>query len=266
MNKNAYNRVTKRRSTMKKSRTIAATLMCISVFVSLCSCLDTGTQVETIKSPDPVTTAAATTESAKTTAATTTEAPTEPETEPETEGTYESNKYYDITETASYVRYGYTSLIYKVLAKKDVTVDATVIAYADDGSVIGKSTDSITLTEGEANFFRFGFDNDISTAQLQVQVNFKTDSFMAGERKAVEMVQYNRSGEDLYITFKQTGNKVGSFAKFKLLFYKDDEIVDTDNGYFDVYAENLNGKDTTDVAKIWVYNADFDRIEYVFEP
>ncbi len=255
---------------MKKSRNIAATLLCIGVFVSLCSCLDTGTQVETIKSPDPVTTAAPTTEAEKTTATVVTEAPTEPktepETEPETEGTYENNKYYDIVEKGAYSSYGYTNLVYKVLAKADITADATVIAYADDGSVIGKSSDNITLTEGEVNYFKFGFDNDISNAQLQVQVNFKNDSFMTGERKAVEMVQYNETGSDLYITFKQTGNELSSFSKFKLIFYKNDEIVDTDDGYFSVYAENLNGKDTTDVAQIWAYGADYDRIEYIYEP
>lgn len=80
------------------------------------------------------------------------------------------------------------------------------------------------------------------------------------------MVQYNMSGDDLYVTFEQTGDELGSFAKFKLLFYKGDQIVDTEDGYFSTYAENLNGNGATDVAKIWAYGTDYDRIEYIFEP
>ena len=263
---------TKRGTIMRKYRNIGAMALCLGVFISLCSCLSSGERVDTIKSPDPVTTAAKETSSTEkiTTEAKTTETPTEsetePETEPETEGTYENNKYYDIVQKGAYSTYGTTVIIYKVLAKENVSVDATIIAFADDGSVLGKSTDNITLTAGEGNYFRFSFDNDISNAQLQVQVNFNNDSFMTGERSAVEMVQYNQSGDDLYITFKQTGDELGAFAQFKLLFYKGDDIVDSDDGYFSVYAQNLNGKDTTDVAEIWAYGADYDRIEYFYEP
>jgi len=263
---------TKRGTVMRKCRNIGTMALCLGVFISLCSCLSSGERVDTIKSPEPVTTAAKETSSTEktTTEAKTTETPTEsetePETEPETEGTYESNKYYEIVEEGSYNTYGTTHLIYKVLAKEDISVDATVIAYADDGSVIGKSSDDITLTAGEGNYFHFMFDSDISNAQLQVQVNFKKDSFMTGERSAVEMVQYNQSGDDLYITFKQVGDEIGSFAEYKLLYYKGDEIVGSERGYFSISAENLNGKDTTDVAEIWAFGEDFDRVEYFYEP
>ena len=77
------------------------------------------------------------------------------------------------------------------------------------------------------NFFRHSFDSDVSSARIQA----KNDSFMTGERNAVEMVQYNMSGDDLYVTFEQTGDELGSFAKFKLLFYNGDQIVDTEDGY-----------------------------------
>ena len=89
---------------------------------------------------------------------------------------------------------------------------------------------------------------------------------MTGERNAVEMVQYNQTGDDLFITFKQNVDELDYFAKFKLLFYKGDKIVDTEDGYFNIYAENLNGNGATDVAKIWAYGIDYDRIEYIFEP
>ena len=214
----------------------------------------------------PKTTTTATTTAKEETTEAETSAPDEPADE-KAENTYEHNEYYDIVETSSFQNsIGTTIVIHKVLAKKNVSVSATLLAYASDGSVIGKSSDDITLTEGKYNFFRYSFDGDVSSAQIQANAQAKNDSFMTGERNAVEMVQYNMSGEDLYVTFEQTGDELGSFAKFKLLFYKGDRIVDTEDGYFNIYAENLNGKGSTDVASIWVYGTDFDRIEYVYEP
>ena len=223
------------------------------------------TTAATTTAKPKTTTTAATTAKEETTEAETS-APDEPA-EEKAENTYEHNEYYDIVETSSFQNsIGTTIVIHKVLAKKNVSVSATLLAYASDGSVIGKSSDDITLTEGKYNFFRYSFDGDVSSAQIQANAQAKNDSFMTGERNAVEMVQYNMSGEDLYVTFEQTGDELGSFAKFKLLFYKGDRIVDTEDGYFNIYAENLNGKGSTDVASIWVYGTDFDRIEYVYEP
>lgn len=89
---------------------------------------------------------------------------------------------------------------------------------------------------------------------------------MVGERNAVEMVQYDISGDSLYVTLQQTGDSLGAFAQFKLLLYKGDTIVDTEENFFKISAQNLNGKGSTDVAEIWVYGVDFDRVEYVYEP
>lgn len=183
------------------------------------------------------------------------------------ENTYEHNEYYDIVETSTYQdSIGYTIIVHKVLAKKDVTISSTLLASLEDGSIIGKSSDDITLTEGEYNFFKYSFEGDISSAQIQANAKSKSDSFLTGERKAVEMVKYNRANNDLFVTFEQTGDQLSSFSRFKLLLYKDDTIVGTENGHFSIYAENLNGKGTTDVAKFWVYGIDFDRVEYIFEP
>lgn len=139
--------------------------------------------------------------------------------------------------------------------------------YAADGSVLGKATDDITLTEGRYNYFCYVFSSDVSNADtISANARAKSDSLLTGERNAVEMVQYDQSGDELYITFEQTGDDVGPFARFKLLFYKNDKIVDCKDGFFNTYTDNLNGKGSTDVASIWVYGKDFDRIEYVYEP
>ena len=206
-----------------------------------------------------------------------TQKPTQPQTEATTESsaeasesgedTYEHNAYYDIVEAQSYTNsIGRLIVIHKVLAKKDVTVDASLTAYGSDGAVIGKSSDTITLTEGQYNYFRYSFDSDVSSAEILSQAKTKRDNILSEERDAVEMVQYNRSGDDLYITFRQTKDKLGSFSKFKLLFYKNDRIVGTEDGFFSISAPNLAGKDTTDVATVWVFGEDFDRVEYMFEP
>ena len=109
------------------------------------------------------------------------------------------------------------------------------------------------MTEGKYNYFRYSFDADVSNAKFDKTVR-TTSSIFDGDINAVEMVDYNQSEDDLYITFKQVADDLGSFAKFKLLFYKGDKIVYTEDGYFSVYAENLTGKDTTDVASISLYH------------
>ena len=185
----------------------------------------------------------------------------------QTENTYEHNAYFDIVEVASYKSsIGSTHIIHKVLAKSNVTISATLLAYGTDGNVLGKGTDEIILTEGQYNYFHYIFNSDISNASFQVNATPKNDTFMVGERNAVEMVQYDISGDSLYVTLQQTGDSLGAFAQFKLLLYKGDTIVDTEENFLNISAQNLNGKGSTDVAEIWVYGVDFDRVEYVYEP
>ncbi|MBQ8108222.1 MAG: hypothetical protein IJ129_05695 [Ruminococcus sp.] len=187
--------------------------------------------------------------------------------EKETENTYEHNEYYDIVQTALIKdSLGDTTVIHKVQAKQDTTISASLIAYGADGSVIGKDSNDIVLTKDKYNFFQYYFEGDISNAELKANFQAKEDSFVVGERNAVEMVRYDQSGEDLYVTLEQTGDEVSSLSGFKLLFYKGDQIVGAEDGYFNIYAENLNGKGSTDVAEVWVYDMDFDRVEYVYEP
>ena len=189
-------------------------------------------------------------------------------TEPVDAGTYEENIYYDVVEKGAFTsKYGTTTLIHKVLAKQDVTINATIIATTQDGNVVGKSSDKIVLTKGKYNYFKYTFNTDVSNAQFEMSAQAKKDSiFTTGDRNAVEMTQYNRSDDYLYVSFKQVSDNLDSFAKFKLLLYKGDQIVGDEDGYFNIYAENLTGNGSTDVASLWVYDKDYDRVEYVFEP
>ena len=180
---------------------------------------------------------------------------------------YDKNSYYDIVEESTITNsIGTTIIINKVKAKKDATVEATFIATDSNDNVIGKATDSIVLTEGEYNYFELHFDGNITNAKITKNLSINNNQIMMGDRNAVEMVSYNQSGDDLYITFKQISDNLGPFSKFKLMLYKGNQLVSTEDGYFSIYAKNLKGKDTTDVASIWVYGDDFDRVEYIFEP
>ena len=105
-----------------------------------------------------------------------------PETET-TENTYDNNEYYDVVETMFFKNsINDTVMINKVLAKKDVSVSGTVLAYAADGSVVGKSSDDIILTAGQYNYFRYSFDGDLTDVTLKTNYQAKKDSILAGLR------------------------------------------------------------------------------------
>ena len=183
------------------------------------------------------------------------------------EETYEHNSYYDIVESARWTDIiGSTHIIYKVKAKQNISISSTLIAYSESGSVIGKSSSDIVLTEGQTNYFEYYFDEDVSNAQLKPSAKAQKDSFTVGERNGVELVEYSITNDNLYLTLKQTADKIGAFAKYKILFYNGEQIVDTENGYYSVSAKNLDGKDSTDIAEIWTYGKTYDRIEFIYEP
>lgn len=182
------------------------------------------------------------------------------------ENTYEHNEYYDVVQEGKYKNsIGTVYIVHKVLAKKDVSLSASAIAYDSNGDVIGKSTDEICLTAGQTNYFEFHFDEDVSSENIEIKVNVEKDSWPAGPRNAVKLVKWNQKGDNLYITVEQT-DKLGVFAQIKVIMYKKGEIVKTESGYIDVYAEGLNGIGSTDVIDFWMYKVKFDDIELIYEP
>lgn len=188
------------------------------------------------------------------------------------QNTYENNECYDIIGTASFTdSINATHIIHKVKAKKNTTVEGTILAYNGNGDVIGKGTDTIKLTEGKNNYFEYIFTNSVSNAKLEKSYYVSGDNFMTGERNAVEMVKYSQSdswlGTTLYVTVKQTGSEIGSLAKYKLLLYNGSKIVDTDYGYFSVHSSKLNGIGSTDVMEVSLFSeAKFNKVEFIYEP
>ena len=197
-----------------------------------------------------------------TTEATTTTEITTVETEPQT---YWCNDCYEVVDEGQYVKYGTTYVVHKIVAKEDITVEATVIAYDANGDVCGKSSSEACLTAGKSNYFQFYIEGDITDMDMQFSAQGYEDSWLAGPRNAVEMVKWNHKGDELYITLEQVG-ELGSFSQIKVILYKEGKIVGTETGYIDIYAEGLTGVGSTDVADLWVYGEDFDDIEYIYEP
>lgn len=205
-----------------------------------------------------------TTEKTTTTTTTTTTAPPQ--------NTYEHNECYDVIGTASFTdSINATHIIHKVKAKKNTTVEGTILAYNGNGDVIGKETDTIVLTEGKNNYFEYIFTNSVSNAKLEKSYYVSGDNFMTGERNAVEMVKFSQSqdwlGTTLYVTVKQTGSKIGSLAKYKLLLYNGSKLVDTDFGYIGVHTSKLTGIGSTDVMEVSLFSeAKFNKVEFIYEP
>ena len=184
----------------------------------------------------------------------------------EADNPYYHNDYYDVVEVATYSNsYGDQILIQKVIAKKDAIIDGTILVFDKNEDVIGKETSDMRLIAGQANFYRYTFDTDISDATFQMK--YTTSDVSKKYEIGVEMVKYNVSGDTLYVTFKQLCDKLDSFSKFKFLFYKDGNVVGSvPSSFFDIYAKNLNEKNAVDVVELGVNGVDFDTVEYYFEP
>ncbi len=197
-----------------------------------------------------------------------TEAQTEPETEASTEPeTYESNSYFDVVQRGEFKSsIGYTTIIDKVTAKKSGSVTATVIAKSSDGSIIGKEEDTIYLVEGKPNYFSYSFKEDVSDAAFDITVKEINDYMKHGDPDAIEMVSWNTSGSDLYITINQNKDELGTFSEYKVLLLKSGQIVGSKEGYIDISADNLAGSGSSDVIEEWIYGEDFDDIEFIYEP
>ena len=177
------------------------------------------------------------------------------------------NEYYDVVEVVNNIRYESSSeIIYKVLAKKDVSIESAIIAYDRNGNVVGKQTDQIVLTAGKNNYFHYYFDVIVDdTITLEMRTIEESESFYIGERNAVVMTDYYREKYKLYISVEQVAEKISTFAKIKLLFYKNNKIINVDEYYISTYAQNLSGIGTTDTISFYVWD-DFDNIEFIYEP
>lgn len=178
---------------------------------------------------------------------------------------YENNDFYEIVEKAKLDSSNGTKVLHKVLAKKDVEIEATVIAYDSEGNVVEKDTNTIILTEGKTNFFSYWFDVDVSDENIMVTFQVTEETNYSGSRDAVRMVKWNSVKRNLYLTVEQIG-EVGEYSRYKLLYYKDGKIVGSEGRDYVGSDFNLSGIGSTDVTEIYVYDFDYDDVEFIYEP
>lgn len=177
--------------------------------------------------------------------------------------TYESNQYFDVVESYTYKDGRYTYIVDKVLGKADNTnVDLTMFFYDKNDEVIDKCTPDVTVNKGYYNFITYWTEED-DFDHYTISYTGRS-GWRDGDPDPVKMVKYTKKDKKVLITFEQTG-QIGSFAEFKLLFFKDGKLVKQGSWYFDVYVKQLTGVGSTDVAELSV-SADFDTLEYYYGP
>lgn len=191
------------------------------------------------------------------------EDPTPTPTEEPANYTYESNQYFDVVDSYTYKRGGYTYIIDKVLGKQNnMHVDLTMLIYDKDDDVIEKCTPDVIVNKGYYNFITYWIESeDYDHHSISYTAS---SSWHGGDPDPVKMVKYKKKDKKVLITFEQTG-QIGSFASFKLLFFKDGKVVYHGSWYFDVYVKQLNGVGSVDVAEISL-SSDFDTVEYYYDP
>lgn len=177
--------------------------------------------------------------------------------------TYESNEYFDVVESYTYKSGRYTYIIDKIIGKADnKNVDLTMFFYDKNDDIIDKCTPDVTVNKGYYNFITYWTEED-DYDHFTISYTGQS-SWRSGDPDPVKMVKYTKKDRKVMITFEQTG-QIGSFAEFKLLFFKDGKLVKHGSWYFDVYVKQLNGVGSVDVAELSI-SKDFDTIEYYYGP
>ncbi len=159
-----------------------------------------------------------------------------------------------------------STLIEKVTGKADETIIKKVILKDSTGEKIGESESEINLETGKANFFKFDFDFEIPADAVKEETAQIVERSDRGTNDAVELVSYDRDGDDLRLTLRQTADGISPSSQFKILFYKSGEIVYDEECTISVYADGLNGVGSEEVVSLSVYDLDYDEIEYIYEP
>jgi hypothetical protein len=279
---------------LKSSRVIAALLLCTSF--ALCSCSDSSSDSSksqpTSASQQAAESETVTQTESKTEPATVTEKQTQPETQtvtktepstekaattaadPNAEPDYNNNDYYDITDTAIFKETYFNSskcksfVVHRVDAKKDAFAMGTATAIAADGSEL-ETVDSerIVLTAGEINYFLYCFTNDVTGLELKEKLTIADAEITDEERKAITCEGCTRSGRTMRMALKRKENgQVNSYSRFKILFLKNDKVVDATSGFISVSAGKLQRGETSADVDLTVYACDFDGIKFIYEP
>ena len=178
-----------------------------------------------------------------------------------------SNSDYTVLNTYSYVdSIDYKHIIYVVEGKKTTDVSLRVTIEDKKGNILDTRSDDISLTKGKKNYFHIITDSRNISPDSKYTVKQKSSSsFWSGADNSIEVVKYNHNDDDFFITVKQVKEDMGQYARIKVLFFYNGALVDSEEGYYSVYAEDLDHKGDTDVIKFWIYGTKYTDVEFFLE-
>lgn len=175
--------------------------------------------------------------------------------------------YFEVTDTLTYQNsFGGTVIIRKVLAKQDAALISTVSFQGADRRSLNNSSDRIVLTEGEPNYFRYILPDGIPEGE---EPEFKEHLSIGGgsrTKNAVELISWSQDESGLNLNVRQNAEQLSPEARFKLLFYKEGQLVYDEFGVFAMNTDELKGPGSEASLTVLLVETDFDDIEFYYEP
>ena len=173
---------------------------------------------------------------------------------------------YKVTNSYKYSSGSYTYLVYVVEAKKTTCVEAKLSIKDKNGDIYDTCDDTISLTKGKKNVFILQTYSKYVDYSYKYSFSVSTHSeIWSGDTDAVKVTHYNTSGKRLYITLKQTKEKVGTFAELKVLLFNNGNLVYANDFYYDVKASEMTHKGDEGVMDININGIAFDDAEFYYE-
>lgn len=173
---------------------------------------------------------------------------------------------YEVVGSYTYEYFGYRHFIYLVDAKKTAEIELKLLIKDKKGNVLDTAEDRISLTKGKKNYFDLVFKDEFFDSDNSYTLTSKSvTSYHKGAEDAAKVTNYNKSDNTLYITVKQTNEDLGSFAELKMLFYKGDKLIYSEDCFYDVYAEDLEHKGDEAIMGVSIYGVDYTSIEFYYE-
>lgn len=166
----------------------------------------------------------------------------------------------------TYKSYGYQYLIYVIKAKETTDAELKLVIKDKKGNVLDICEDQVALTKGKTNYFRLNTESKYISSENDYSMTTKRiDSYWKGAVDAAKVVQYNSSGKNFYVTVQQTKEDIGPFAQLKMLFFDGDKLVNAEECYYSVYAEDLEHKGDEAIMSIWIGNIKYSNVDFFYE-
>lgn len=184
------------------------------------------------------------------------------------EDSYLLNDQFAVIETSEFVSnpLNYNNIIHKVFARLNTSVTATLKVYDSNNKVIDEYSNSIILTAGKNNYFSFLYHNDLEDiAKFEVTYNIDKSELYC-DRNAVNLIDYELDNGTLYLNVEQIKENFDPWTTFKILYYKNNEIVSAYSGMFGSLTNKLTSVGSQASILVRSFGINFDNIEFIYEP